>query len=339
MPVSVTETFISAPQDLLPALADALQELGLELHEGFVGEGPEQERGLCYAHGWLRLADPWGLEAPLLQRLARALGQPVEHVRLRASASLGAPSASYTLECSSARVVHPDGSQAELRAAILRHPFTFDDTGAEGHRELEDLRDALDEFLNETAWDTLTEIRRLEQETRYFILRRPEGWEPPARFTLAMEGSGAEALAQATLQAGDTRHVLPTEAVSWLAFTLQEAGMLDRSQPEPDLSRWTPRLLRRLGMEDEPAADDPRRAEWEAAWARLTLRERSAVVSGGRRLPAWKLEQPGTWELTAPEVARLKEVAARSHPREHLGHAEAWLRALRGAQAATLCLE
>ncbi|MCB9797135.1 MAG: hypothetical protein H6741_30990 [Alphaproteobacteria bacterium] len=339
MPVSVTETFFSAPTDPWDAFTEAVAELGLEVREGLHAADPERERAGCHAHGWVRLPDPWGLEAPLLKRVARGLGEPVELVHLRASASLGASTASYTLECTRARRLGPDGQQSELRAAILKHPFTFDDAGAVGHSDPETLREALDEFLSETAWDTLSEIRSAEQETRYFLLCRPDAWEPPARFALALADGEAGGARRASLQVGDTRHVLPAETLGWLSWTLQESGLLDRSVPEPDLARWTPRLLRRLGLEAEPGPTHPQRAEWEADWARLTRRERGATVAGGKRIPAWKLERPGAWELDAVELDRLRDVAARSHPREHMGHAELWLRALRGAQRATLRLE
>lgn len=128
-----------------------------------------------------------------------------------------------------------------------------------------------------------------------FGLRFPKGWRAPDPFARAVVGNPVVSWASAS-DSTTPPLLLDRTTIDWIAARLRSAGVLDESQPAPDLARWERRLVSRHGGVDTPG--------YAADWESLTRPDRCRPAAKVGHVAAWKLGViPAI--LTAPEVATL----------------------------------
>jgi hypothetical protein len=191
-----------------------------------------------------------------------------------------------------------------------------------------------DELLREWTEEITHGLRSALKDdtlpTFTFKLKIPRGWTPPDRFSLVMKGAAGGLAATLTTPDGHTETVSAEER-AWIVFRLGEAGALDNDLPKPDLGRWVERLKGRHGLSAQPTPDHPAYAAFTADLERLSKSDRGAKTADGRRVPRWKLTDPGLWELSAAECLILADRFGRPKEAQQRAWAERWERLLRAA--------
>ncbi len=93
---------------------------------------------------------------------------------------------------------------------------------------------------------------------------------------------------------------------AWSA-RLAQAGVLDTRRPKPELERWTRRALRRCRVDRVEQAPEA----VHQAWLGFSAKERGAHDG---RVPAYKLQSPEHWILSAEEAAQIASAFPQEHP-------------------------
>ncbi len=122
------------------------------------------------------------------------------------------------------------------------------------------------------------------------------------------ESAGASVIADGRTE------VLKGPELAYIFWCMTGLQMLSDGQP-PDLSRWQERCLRACRIDKVPGKKAKARAEYDAHWARLTLRERSASGPVHHQVQGWKLTAPGSWILSPNESEVLRRAAHSTPPR------------------------
>lgn len=294
----VLSVWFSAPGLDADAVLAALDALGAGWEPSSTMEVDKVPVGLRLQNGWfcLRGGDPW------LQRLfgaiARRLGKPLELVELRVHGGLHHEPPWEWGEQRLVRVL-PDGER-EPRDAPWAGPWVqrLDTDRVPPVDDAERLTRQLAGTARTRAWELLSEVRKTSGHYGAWSITPPPPLPdaaPPARVQPP----------RLALVRGDARLVISRALEEALLARLDEGGVLDRADPAPDLSRWTLRLQKRLGLDAPPSPDSAAWPDWRDRWLRLTEKERGRTLSEGRRIPAWKLTAPGEWLLSPAELLGL----------------------------------
>jgi len=143
--------------------------------------------------------------------------------------------------------------------------------------------------------------------------KRRQGWvevdeasEPPAEFE--------ERPLELRPLDGSAPELFTGPAMKYLLWRMVEVQVFERHRTPPDLSRWTYRAWRKLGLDAEPESGSEKYADFVALRRELSTRDRAPKIEN-HMVGAFKFRVGNYWIVSAKECGFIASEAANRKPK------------------------